>query len=41
MSDFLKEASEWIAKPEDERDLRKGAELVLRITRNRIMYNNS
>lgn len=40
MSDFLKEASEWIAKPEDERDLRKGAELVLRITRNRIMYND-
>ena len=40
MSDFLREASEWIAKPEDERDLRKGAELVLRITRNRIMYNN-
>lgn len=40
MSDFLTLATDWLAKAEAERDLRKGAELVLRITRNRIMYNN-
>lgn len=31
---------EWLAADPDKRDLKAGAELLLRITRNRILYNN-
>lgn len=31
---------EWLAANPDKRDLKAGAELLLRVTRNRILYNN-
>lgn len=34
------EIKKWLDADPDKRDLRKGAELLLRVTRNRILYNN-
>lgn len=31
---------EWLSTDKDKRDLQAGAELLLRVTRNRILYNN-
>lgn len=37
---LTKEIQSWLETPTDERDMRRGAELVLMLTRNRALYNS-